>query len=205
MIATFTSCSDKANVNVSSSRQRYKAGTTAAGRLRVSRVFTIPGRGAFAMITSVRCLFRNVIWLSLSLPQGSAANRVKKNAAQYEPCSSDRSLYSAADFRSSDPRMVADWHFYNPQAFHSPFHDHLNRPTICLLSEIQYWQRRCANSAKRAEIADPHAIESTDEAGRESVAEHSVLRHGSAHRVLAEPRTYCDIRVAFDDRREQLR
>jgi hypothetical protein len=54
MTATFTFVSDSANARVSSRRQRYKDVTAGEGRLCIRRVFTMPGRGAFAIMTSVR-------------------------------------------------------------------------------------------------------------------------------------------------------
>src|SRR6266446_514551 len=78
--ATSTLVNDVANARVSSKRHRYSAVTAGEGRLSVSRVLTIPGFGAFAIMTNVRfgCEEHTVVWLEDSMrdwPIGTYAGR----------------------------------------------------------------------------------------------------------------------------------
>ena len=57
MMAISTPPKDRASASVSPRRQAYKAATASIWRPGVKRVFTAPGLGAFAMITSTRSFF----------------------------------------------------------------------------------------------------------------------------------------------------
>ena len=65
MIATLTSRNDCASAMVSSRRQRYNSVTASTGKLRAKRVFTVPARGALAIMTNVRSPLRDcgLAWL----------------------------------------------------------------------------------------------------------------------------------------------
>src|SRR5260370_18958260 len=67
--ATSTLVNDVANARVSSKRQRYRAVTAGEGRLSVRRVLTMPGFGAFAIMTNVRFggEKHTVVWLEDSM------------------------------------------------------------------------------------------------------------------------------------------
>ena len=129
MMATSTSSNDRANASVSFRRQRYNAVTASRGRLGVKRVFTAPGLGAFAMITSTRSLFRagTPVWVGdfieyrrqLRRPLGSRlplSKIIPCHQAENEPGSTDRPFERAADLRFSDTRIVAHRDFNHAES-----------------------------------------------------------------------------------------
>ena len=76
-------------------------------------------------------------------PRHAGASRSKiinYDAAENEPCRSNRASHRTADLRFPDARIIADRHLDNPESTQSALQDHFNGPAVGGLFEREFTQ-----------------------------------------------------------------
>src|SRR5437667_7667080 len=93
------------------------------------------------------------------------------------PRRAERAPNRAADLRAAEPRVVAHRHLDDAGAAPGRLDDHLDRPAVRRLAQLQGPQEVLACGTKRSEVGERDAAEHADHRGRETVAGHRMPRH----------------------------
>src|SRR5581483_259686 len=130
--ATVRARTCRASSTVSPTSARYSSTICSGEYAAASRVLTRPARGAFIMIARIR---------------SSAARTgppILEDAAEDVPGRPERSAQRAGDLRLADARVIADGDLDNPLARDRAAQNHLHRPSIARLAELQRAKRIAA-------------------------------------------------------------
>src|SRR5690349_17490023 len=103
------------------------------------------------------------------------------------PRRAERAADGAADLRAAEPGVVAHRHLDDPDAAARRLDDHLDRPAVRRLAQLEGPQEVLACGTKGSEVGERDAAEHADHRGRETVAGDRMPRHRARPARPGEP------------------